>query len=234
MLPEKTELPENIIGDVQHFIGLFSRFHEAMPDETQHTFRQVIKQIKEAKNLPEEAYLKGKTGIEPIWTFEKRGVKVSKRVFHPGRGEHETGADFVLSKKKTRDTVGVTVVQTKRNRGKGYFAFDQRDLNQLGKFSSCWKSAYYLMVDETVSPPIDCFITVNELKRLIAQSQTAPPIRIPNSDVRQYCRGSNIFYDAFYKCQRGSEYAEDELVNLSFNYVKLTKRVLVELLAEKR
>jgi len=30
------------------------------------------------------------------------------------------------------------------------------------------------MVDETVSPPIDCFITIDELKRLIAQSHTAP------------------------------------------------------------
>jgi hypothetical protein len=234
MLPEKTEFPENIVEAVQHFIGLFSRFHEAMPDENQHIFRQVIKQIKETKNLPGEAYLKGKTGMEPVWTFEKSGVKVSKRVFHPGRGEHETGADFVLSKKKTMDTLGITAVQTKRNRGKSYFEFDQRDLSQLNKFSSCWRSAYYLMVDETVSTPIDCFITIDELKRLIAQSHTAPPIRIPNSDVRQYCRGPNVFYDAFYKCRRGSEYTEDELVNVSLYYVKSTTRVLIELLAEKR
>jgi len=118
MLPEKIEFPENIVEDVQRFIGLFSNFHEAMPDENQHTFRQVIKQIKETKNLSEEAYLKGKTGMEPVWTFEKSGVKVSKRVFHPGRGEHETGADFVLSKKKTMDTLGITAVQTNETEAK--------------------------------------------------------------------------------------------------------------------
>ena len=234
MIPEKTEFPENIIEDIQHFIGLFSRFYEAMPDENQHIFRQVIKQIKEAQKFPEEENIKGKTGIEPIWTFEKSGVKVSKRVFHPGRGERRTGADFVLSKKKTTNTVGVTAVQTKRNRGKSYFEFDQRDLSQLKKFSAYWRSAYYLIVDEAVSPPIDCFIRVNELKRLIARRQTAPPIRIPNSDVRQYYRDSNVFYDAFYKCRRGSEYTEDKLVNVSLYYVRLTKRVLIELLAEKR
>jgi hypothetical protein len=166
-------LPENIVEDVQHFVELFSRFHEAMPDENQHVFRQVIKQVEEVKNLPEETYLQGKTGIEPVWTFEKSGVKVNKRVFHPGRGEHETGADFVLSKKTAMNTLGITAIQTKRNRGKSYFEFDQRNLSQLNKFSSCWRSGYYLMVDETVSPPIDCFITIDELKGLIAQSHTA-------------------------------------------------------------
>ena len=133
MLPKKIEFSKDIIRDVQYFIGLFSKFHEARPDENQHIFRQIIRQIKEAKNLPNEDYLKGKTGIEPIWTFEN-GAKVSKRIFHPGRGEHENGADFVLSKKKTTDAVGVTAVQTKRNRGKSYFEFDQRDLKQLKKF----------------------------------------------------------------------------------------------------
>lgn len=224
----------NIIEDVQHFVELFSRFHKAMPDENQHIFRQVIKQIEETKNLPEETYVKGKSGIEPVWTFKKSGVKVNKRIFHPGYGEHETGADFALSKKMAINTLGITAVQTKRNKGKNYFEFDQRDLSQLNRFSSYWRSAYYLMVDETVLPPIDCFITVDELKRLIAQRRTTSPIRIPNSDVRQYCRGPNIFYDAFYKCRRGSVYTEDELIKVAIFYVKSTKRVLIELLAEKR
>ena len=234
MSPGQTEFSEEIVTDVQHFISLFTAFHEAMPDETQHTFRQVIRQIRETKNVPEETYLKGKTGLEPVWTFERSGVKVSKRIFHPGRGERLTGADFFLSKKKTLKTVGVTAVQTKRNGGKDYFKFEQRDLDQLDKFSQSWRSAYYLMVDETVTPPIDCFITVYELKRLIARNQTAPPIKIPNSEVREYCRGSNLFYDAFYRCQRGSEYNKEELMIIAFNYTRLTKRVLVELWAEKR
>jgi len=231
MSQENTELPENIVSDVQHFIGLFTMFHEALPDETQHTFRQVIKQIREAESIPSETYLKGKTGIEPVWTFKKSGVTVSKRIFHPGHGEHLTGADFVLSKKKIF-TIGVSAVQTKRNGGKKYFEFGQRDFNQLKKFSLHWRSAYYLMVDETYTPPLDCFITVDELKRLIL-NQTTPPIKIPNSEVRKYCRGSNLFYDAFYGCWRGSDYTDDELLNIAFNYVKLTKRVLVELWGQK-
>jgi hypothetical protein len=234
MSSEQIGLPHEIINDVQHFISLFTAFHAAMPDETQHTFRQIIRQIRETKNVPEETYLKGKTGLEPIWTFERSGVKVSKRIFHPGRGERLTGADFFLSKKKTLKTVRVTAVQTKRNGGKPFFKFEQRDLDQLEKFSQSWRSAYYLMVDETVTPPIDCFITVYELKRLIAHNQTAPPIKILNSEVREYCRGSNLFYDTFYRCKRGSEYNEEELMIVAFNYAKLTKRVLIELLAEKR
>jgi len=232
MSSEQTELPEEIVSDVHHFIGLFTAFHKAMPDETQHIFRQVIKQIRETKNVPEETYLKGKTGLEPVWTFEKSGVRVSKRIFHPGRAERFTGADFFLSKKKTLKTVGITAVQTKRNRGKQFFKFEQRDLDQLDKFSQSWRSAYYLMVDETVTPPSDCFITVYELKRLTAWNQTTPPIKIPNSEVRRFCRGSNLFYNAFYRCQRGSEYNEEELMTVAFNYAKLTKRVLVELLVE--
>ncbi len=234
MSPEQIGLPDEIISDVQHFISLFTAFHEAMPDETQHTFRQVMRQIRETKNVPEETYLKGKTGLEPVWTFERSGVKVSKRLFHPGRGEHLTGADFFLSKKKTLKTVGVTAVQTKRNGGKRFFEFEQRDLDQLDKFSQSWRSAYYLMVDETVTPPIDCFITVYELEKLIARKQTTPPLKIQNSEVREYCRGSNIFYDAFYRCQRGSEYNEEKLMTVAFNYARLTKRVLIELLAERR
>lgn len=233
MSPEQTEFPEDFISDVEHFIGLFSEFHEAMPDENQHVFRQVIKQIRETKSV-RETYLKGKTGLEPVWTFEKRGVKVTKRIFHPGRGEHLTGADFFLYKRRTPEIVRATAVQAKRNRGRNYFEFDQRDLDQLNRFSQSWRSAYYLLVDETVTPPSDCFLTVYELRRLIARKRKVPPIRVPNSEARKYCRGSKLFYDGFYRCQRGSKYSEKELVTVALDYTRLTKRVLVELWAQKR
>ena len=94
----------------------FSAFHKAMADENQHIIRQVIKQIREGRDYREE-FREGETGLEPIYTHERSGVPVSKRVSHPGKGEHLTGIDFLLSKTSRKGQTGVTVVQVKRNHG---------------------------------------------------------------------------------------------------------------------
>ncbi len=63
--------------------------------------------------------------------LSKDGVQVRKRVFHPGRGEHATGADLILSKQLTRGETGTVAIQVKRNRGKDYFEFEGRDIRQF-------------------------------------------------------------------------------------------------------
>jgi hypothetical protein len=103
----------SVAEDVEHFVGSFSAFHQAMPDENQHILRQVMAQVMGAGKT-REGFLRGGAGLEPIWTIEKSGVEVSKRVFHPGRGEHAIGADFMISKKVTSGLTGITLVQVKR------------------------------------------------------------------------------------------------------------------------
>lgn len=144
-------------------------------------------------------------------------------------GEAISGADFVLQKKMNLRTVGVTAVQVKRNRGKGYFEFEKRDIDQLQRLADFCRSSYYLMVDESVSPPIDYFLTVYEVRKVISNTTGRPPIKIPNSEVRKYCRGTNIFYDAFYKCLRGATYPVRYYLDSAWQYTLSTRRVLVEL-----
>ena len=152
-----------------------------------------------------------------------------KRVFHPGAGERPVGADFVLYKKTKTSKVGATAVQVKRNRNRDYFEFLQRDLDQLDKLARFWGSAYYLMVDETVQAPLYCFLTVHEITSLITQAGVKPPARIPNKEVRKYCRGLNNFYDLFYSCNRGSSYVPKDYGAKIAKYIKGTKRIVVEL-----
>lgn len=145
-----------------------------------------------------------------------------------------TGADFVLEKRISSDMVGITAVQTKRNHGEDHFCFSNRELRQLDKFSNFCYSAYYLMVDETTNPPTDCFIRIDELKKIIADISRTPSVKISNPKVRKYCRDSNMFYEAFYNCQRGSKCEIDEFISSAFNYVRLTNRVLVGLKTETK
>lgn len=214
---------------VTHFVSLFCDFQEAYPNENQHIIRQVMEQVLRPDTRMDTEYARSEHGQEPIWTFQRGEKTVRKRVFHPGRGETISGADFVLQKRINSRTVGITAVQVKRNRGKGYFQFEQRDIYQLNRFADFCRSAYYLMVDESVSPPADCFLTVYEVKKLISNTKGCQPVRIPNSEVRKYCRGPHIFYDAFYKCLRGATYAVRYYLDSAWQYTLSTRRVLVEL-----
>ncbi|HUW49341.1 MAG TPA: hypothetical protein VMW36_11415, partial [Patescibacteria group bacterium] len=190
------ELPEDIALDTKDFVNTFCEFHKAFPDENQHIFGQITAQIKKSDEF-EEGFIPSKKGQEEIWVFRRGNVRVYKRVFHPGAGERPVGADFVLYKKTKSSKVGATAVQVKRNRNKNYFEFDGRDLKQLSKLRKFWRSAYYLMVDETVHPPLYCFLTVDEVAYLVNQAGSKPPVKIMNKDVRMYCRGLENFYELF-------------------------------------
>src|SRR4030042_4189057 len=156
------ELPEEISRDTKDFVETFCYFHKAFPSENQHVFGQVYAQIQKAEKHENE-YISGDKGQEEIWIFERGNVRVDKRVFHPGPGEGPVGVDFVLYKRTTSSKVGATAVQVKRNRNRLFFEFLQRDLDQMDKLAEFWGSAYYLMVDETIQPPLHCFLTVNEM-----------------------------------------------------------------------
>ena len=221
---------ENIIQDVTDFTTSFGVFHEAFPNENQHLIGQIVKQIKMAEKTDNE-YIRTDKGQEQIWTFEKKGVKVYKRVFHPGRGEWFSGADFILYKITSKSEVKVSAVQVKRNRNEAYFEFESRDLKQLERISS-WGSAYYLMVDETTNPPLHCFLTVNEISKLLGKRKK-PPIRIPNTEIRNYCRGANQFYNLFYRCIRGSKYVPEAYKLQITDYISKTNRVIVEISTQR-
>lgn len=221
-------LPEDISQDTKHFINTFCDFHKAFPNENQQIFGQVYEQIQKAEKHKRD-YIQSDKGQEEIWIFERGQVRVYKRVFHPGPGEGPVGVDFALYKKKTSSKVGATAVQVKRNRNRDFFEFLQRDLDQLNKLAKYWGSAYYLMVDETIQPPLHCFLTVNEVESLIHQAGGKPPARILNEDVRKHCRGLDNFYDLFYSCNRGSSYLHKDYDANMINYIQNTRRVVVEL-----
>jgi hypothetical protein len=222
------EFPEDIARDTKDFVNTFCDFHKAFPNENQHIFGQIWAQMKKAEKS-DDNFITGEKGQEQIWTFEKNQIRVYKRVFHPGPGEGPVGVDFALYKETKSSKVGATAVQVKRNRNKDYFEFLQRDLDQLAKLTRFWGSAYYLMVDETIQPPLYCFLTVNEVASIINQTGGKLPVRILNKEVRKYCRGLNNFYDLFYSCNRGSSYVPKDYSANIVDYIKKTKRIIVEL-----
>jgi len=227
----KGDFAENIFQDTIHFANTFCDFFKAFPNENQHIFGQIYEQIQKADRHKKD-YIPSEKGQEEIWIFERRGVRVYKRVFHPGPGEGPVGVDFVLYKMKSPSKVGATAVQVKRNKNKPFFEFARRDLDQLDKLAQSWRSAYYLMVDETSQPPLHCFLTVNELYNLIGPNKKSY-VRIPNTGIRKYCRGSNLFYDLFFRCNRGSLYFPEEYSMQVINYASQTKRVVVEISTKK-
>lgn len=229
MAPEDSP-KEDIKEDTKHFINTFCTFYRASPDENQHIFDQVYEQILKAVSHGRE-YLASDRGQELIWTFERFGTKVYKRVFHPGSGEKTTGADFTLYKKVSADKVGITAVQVKRNRGKPYFEFDKRDLTQRNRLATLWGSAYYLMVDETCGSPLYCFISAMEIYYLIQPTINTPPVRISNLDIRRLCRGSNLFYSSFYSCSMGSKYAPNSYLKRMETFTRRSKRIVAEIYA---
>lgn len=226
-------IEEHVLEDIEYFIANFCTFHKAHPDENQHILRHITEQIKKFDQHKTD-FVQGERGQEPIWVFERKKLRVFKRIFHPGYGERKTGADFVLYKNLSSSSdIGVTAVQVKRNGKRPYFEFDERSLNQFTTFADNWRSAYYLMVDETNHPPLDCFIAVSELYTLLRQINGDPPIRIPNEDIRKYCRGANLFYNLFYSCNRGSKYKPSIYIDSIFEYISLTKKIVIEISTQK-
>jgi hypothetical protein len=224
---------EDSLGDteaeIKHFAATFCNFHRAFPDENQHIFGQIYEQVLKADTHDRE-YLPSEKGQEEIWVFRKNGTVVYKRVFHPGSGEKASGVDFALYKKVSLDKVGITAVQVKRNRNKPYFEFSKRDLTQRNRIGKLWGSAYYLMVDETIGPPpLYCFITATELLSLIEEYGRNPPVRIPNEEVRRFCRGLNLFYQNFYSCLMGSHLAPKDYLAKIDIFVRRSKRAVVEI-----
>jgi hypothetical protein len=232
-MSEEEDTSQRTKEETKHFVNTFCDFHRAFPDENQHIFDQIYEEIKKA-DISGKDYIPGDKGQEEIWTFERHGARVYKRVFHPGSGERATGADFALYKLLPANKVGVTVVQVKRNRCKPYFELEQRDLTQRNRLARLWGSAYYLMVDETCTPPLYCFISTVELFYLIEQAGKIAPIKIPNTEIRRLCRGSDPFYNLFYSCARGSYYAPKEYLARIVIFTRRSKRVLVEISTRPR
>src|SRR5437660_12077779 len=127
--------------DTDSFVTTVSKFWEAKPDENQYIIEHVTKQVENA-DAYHRNHLRGETGSELIHVFEKGTVQVRKRVFHPGRGEHATGADFVLTKRPSMGEVGAVAVQVKSNRRKDYFEFLTRDVRQFQRLSNFSRYAY--------------------------------------------------------------------------------------------
>jgi hypothetical protein len=220
------EIYEDTYQNMMHFIKSWSDFLKASPDENQHVFVEVLRQVSKVP-LKRIDYLEGKHGQEPVFVYEYKGVTINKRIFHPGQGEKIRGVDFILFKyiEPYLGRIGMVAIQTKRNRGNAYYEFLQRDYDQLERLSNFWKSAYYLFVDETIKPPLLCFLLLSELRTLL----NSPPTKISNEEVRRFCRGPEVFYNAFYSCRRGSK---DTIKNYLLNvteYSSVTKRTLLEL-----
>ncbi len=157
-----------------------------------------------------------------------------KRVFHLGPTEAVTGADFVLEKlSPNASMLGATAVQVKRNRRQPWFEFTSRDFVQLDRFEETFGSPYYLTVDETLNPPGECFLHAREVKELTGSPNPIRSVRITNADVRRFCRGIDIFYREFYSSRRGAWTSQVEYDNLVSSYVKLMKRVVIDLIAKR-
>jgi hypothetical protein len=226
---EEGSSQREIRADIKHFVGTFSGFYRAFPDENQHIFDQVYEQVKKA-DVHYKEYLPGERGQEEIWVFEKNSLRVFKRVFHPGSGEKASGVDFALYKKVSQSKIKITAVQVKRNRNKKYFEFDKWDLTQRNRLESLWGSAYYLMVDETVGPPpLYLFVSASDLESIIESVGKEPPVKIPNQHIRRMGRGSDLFYGSFYGGSMGSQFAPEDYLATIGTFTRRSKRTLVEI-----
>jgi hypothetical protein len=226
--------------DTDSFLRGFSDYIPAQPNENDYILTHILKQLKQGATLGEEDYLKGKHGYEPVIVLKAKGKRILKRIFHP---LDYKGADFAVSKTRKDGSFGFSVIQVKRNHGNQSYTLSEnsstKEITQLKVFSK-WRSGYYLMVDETTNPPTDCFITCRELIGLIESSSGKrfpfdglTRVNILNADVKKYCRGTRVFYEAFYSCWRGATLKTDKFVQRAFEYVDETNRALVELLAER-
>lgn len=227
---------DEIKMDVDDFVSTYGESLKAIPNENQYIVSHIMKQIQlGARKKPDER-LKGERGYETVFVFERRGLEIRKRLFHP---RDFNGVDFALTKyaKHSHAFLGVTAVQVKRNRGKTAFEFEEREIRQLKLFLDYWGSGYYLFVDETASPPSFCFVRTSELSKIIVNMTNNPKILdsprrviIPNHAARRYCRGSKLFYDYFYNCSRGQKISRKTFYDRAKEYTNEALRILVELL----
>lgn len=225
--------------DVADFLKGLGDYLEASPNENQYILGHILKQIKEGAKFRDIDYLEGKRGYEPVIVLEAGRKKIVKRIFHP---KDVTGADFLISKLDKPGYIGVSAVQVKRNHGRNFFTFIEgdktRELTQLRNFSQ-WSSGYYLMIDETSKPPVDCFVLTSELVSMI-QTVTGQNVLyrnltrvdIPNQLVHKYSRGSRVFYKAFYDCRRGAWIETSAYLKDASDYVSKTMRSLVEIFVQ--
>ena len=227
-----SDSPSDYVADAKSFIDTFARYHRASPDENQHIFSHVTKQISDPRTISHKTeYLEGRKGLEPITVIEHKDLTVYKRIFHPGPGEWVTGADFVLEKMRKGTALGITAIQVKRNHGRKSFDFAPREFRQLSRFEQTFGSAYYLMIDETISPPGECFIRTNELRSLVGYSD-ASTVQITNFDVRRFCRGSDLFYGEFYSCRRGAWSSQAIYDTITSMYAKMERRAVVDIMTK--
>jgi hypothetical protein len=228
-------------ADIKSFVESLGDQIDARPNENGDIFRHILNQLREGAKLLKEERLKGKTGYERVIVLEANGRLVAKRIFHP---RDYKGVDFAISKIRDDGLMGISVIQVKRNHGKPNFTLTEdkntKELNQLRTFSQ-WPSSYYLMVDESVNPPNDIFITTSEIISLISSltGNSFPftnltKVDIPNSQIMKYARGSRIFYKSFYDCRRGAKTIQKEFVNKAISHVKTSDRALVELFVSRK
>jgi len=226
--------------DTRVFITSLGDFLQASPNENQYISGQIIRQIKEGARVEESEYLKGEHGYEEITILEVNGLRVAKRIFHP---RDLRGVDFAVSK-LDEDSIATSVVQVKRNHGKQFFMLEERkgvrELTQLRNLRR-WPSSYYLMIDETTDPPINCFVLSSEIASMIysltgyyISNRNLTSVKIPNNLVHRYCRGTRIFYKQFYDCRRGSWRKIEEFIESASEYTSETLRALVEILVRAK
>ena len=224
---------DEVKRDVEDFVSTLGESLKATPNENQYIQTHLMKQIEfGAKKKPDE-YLEGERGYEPVIVFERSGLAIKKRLFHP---KDAYGVDFTITKYTKGKFLGVTAVQVKRNRGNTFFEFRKRDITQLKHFLEYWGSGYYLFVDETTSPPSFCFVRTSELFDIIVKITNNPKILdsptrvvIPNHDVRGYCRGLKLFYDLFYSCSRGEKMLQKTFFEKAKEYANKALRIVIEL-----
>lgn len=86
-----------------------------------------------------------------------------------------------------------------------------------------WSYDTYQKAESTYERTAD----VNESVKTVAKETVK--LGIANSDVRRFCRGTDIFYREFYSCRRGSWASQDRYDSLVASYVEVNKRVVVDL-----
>jgi len=227
--------------EIKNLVRGLGTYFQARPNENQNIFDHIFKQVREGwAEIKNPDYIRSKEGYEVVTTVEAKGILIKKRIFHP---RDFKGADFALSKRYRDGSFGVTVVQVKRNHAKNNFTFvetkNTKEITQLRNMYNYWGSSYYLLIDEIINPPNDMFIRTKDLCSIIrnitsTSLRNVTRVNVPNTTVRNYARGSYVFYDAFYKCRRGSRITFDAFSTDSLDYVNQTSRALVEILAQKR
>lgn len=226
----KKEILDEIKKDSRDFATSFGSYHELANSETNLIYDHIYSQATSKDFQKNTEYEKGPRGFEPIHTIKGKGIEIRKRVFHTSHLETMNGVDFLLTKRKGNTHFEIAI-QVKRNANQASFTFGERDQGQLDRFSSFYPHGYYMFIDETGDTLKYCFVMISEVKNILKQIGVKKSI--PNDLIHKYCRGTNVFYDAFYKCRRGSKIAEDDFILNVESYVKESDRAAVEIYAKQ-